>query len=202
MNSEKSILFVAAITAICLLGDTMLYIVLPVYWQDVGLRSLWEVGVVLSVNRFVRLPLNPFVGWLYHRMTLRVGLILAIILAFFATTGYGLFKGFYIWVLLRAIWGIAWSFIRMGGYLTVIRYSTDENRGRWMGTFQGISRLGGLAGMIIGGVLVPILGIQSISITFGIIILFCLPVILIFIAHEKVSEETKHKKIMVKGIMG
>lgn len=82
MNSEKSILFVAAITAICLLGDTMLYIVLPVYWQDVGLRSLWEVGVVLSVNRFVRLPLNPFVGWLYHRMTLQVGLILAIILAF------------------------------------------------------------------------------------------------------------------------
>lgn len=146
MNSEKSIPIVAVITAICLLGDTMLYIVLPVYWQDVGLTSLWEVGVVLSVNRLIRLPLNPFVGWLYNRMTLRVGLTIAVFLAFFATTGYGIFKGFYIWIILRAAWGIAWSFIRMGGYFTVIRYSNDNNRGRWMGTFQGISRLGGACG--------------------------------------------------------
>lgn len=55
----KPIIFLALITAVSLFGDSMLYVVLPIHWNDVGLTSLIEVGILLSANRFVRLPLAP-----------------------------------------------------------------------------------------------------------------------------------------------
>lgn len=166
----------------------MLYIVLPVYWKDAGLESLWQVGILLSVNRFVRLPLNPVIGWLYNKMTLRTGLITAVLMGAITTVGYGLFKGFAIWFILRCLWGVAWSFLRMGGYFTVISYSNDGNRGHLMGSYNGISRLGSLVGMLVGGLLVPFLGLQVVCLLFGIIILLGLPLILFFISHKKVTD--------------
>lgn len=65
----KPIIFLALITAVSLFGDSMLYVVLPIHWKDMGLTSLIEVGILLSANRFVRLPLGPLIGWLYNRMT-------------------------------------------------------------------------------------------------------------------------------------
>ncbi|WP_062104343.1 MFS transporter [Bacillus niameyensis] len=190
MQERKPVIIVAIVTAICLLGDSMLYIVLPVFWKDAGLHSLWEVGILLSINRFVRLPLNPFIGWLYNKMTLRTGLIIAVIIGAMTTIGYGLFKGFLLWFILRALWGVAWSFLKMGGYFTVISYSNDGNRGQWMGSYNGISRLGSLAGMLAGGILVPIFGLQAVSILFGISIFIGIPLILIFISNKKVTENT------------
>ena len=59
----------AVVSAFCLTGDTMLYIALPLFWQECGLTALWQVGVLLAVNRLVRLPLNPLVRLLYTRCT-------------------------------------------------------------------------------------------------------------------------------------
>ena len=56
----------AVVSAFCLTGDTMLYIALPLFWQECGLTALWQVGVLLAVNRLVRLPLNPLVRLLYR----------------------------------------------------------------------------------------------------------------------------------------
>ncbi|PZE20620.1 hypothetical protein CBW46_012700 [Paenibacillus xerothermodurans] len=39
---------------------------LPTPWDEIGLASLWEVGILLSVYRFVRMPLNPIVSWIYR----------------------------------------------------------------------------------------------------------------------------------------
>ena len=64
-KNKRHISVFALVTALRLMGDSMLYTMLPVYFQQAGLTSLWEVGVVLSVNRLVRLPLNPFIGRLY-----------------------------------------------------------------------------------------------------------------------------------------
>ncbi|WP_409303892.1 hypothetical protein [Peribacillus sp. SCS-155] len=35
--------------------------------------SLIQVGVLLSVNRFVRLPLNPLIGFIYKKIPLSYG---------------------------------------------------------------------------------------------------------------------------------
>lgn len=95
----------------------MLYIALPIYWQDAGLDSLWEVGILLSINRFIRLPINPFTGWLYNRISLRQGLLLAVICALIVNLGYGFANSLWLWIILRCIWGIAWSLLSIVAYL-------------------------------------------------------------------------------------
>ncbi|MDR9856392.1 MFS transporter [Paenibacillus sp. VCA1] len=158
---------VAIVTALSLLGDSMLYIALPIFWKEAGLASLWEVGFLLSINRFIRLPANPVVGWLYRRMPLRTGLIVAIILGALTTAGYGVVKGFAGWVLLRCLWGIAWSFFRIGGLAAVVRHSSEHGQGKAMGIYNGLYRTGSLAGMLLGGILAPVFGLQTISVLFG-----------------------------------
>lgn len=166
---------IAWITAISLLGDSMLYIVLPVYWQQFGLDALWQVGVLLSVNRFVRLPLNPLVGWLYGRISKRSGVLIAVALAFLTTAAYGALSGFTALLLARALWGAAWSLLRIGGYLTVLEASDDTNRGRLLGSYNGIIGIGSLIGMLAGGVLADALGARIVSLLLAAAMLAGLP---------------------------
>ena len=49
------------VIAVAMIGDTLLYAVLPLYHQDFGL-SLAMVGVLLSLNRWVRLLANSGVA--------------------------------------------------------------------------------------------------------------------------------------------
>src|SRR4051794_4921507 len=113
-QNKRPVIILALITAVCLIGDSMLYVVLPIYWREIGLSSIWQVGVLLSVNRFVRLPLNPLIGWLYKRISTRTGIATAVILAGFTTISYGFAEGFLAWIILRTIWGAAWTFLRLG----------------------------------------------------------------------------------------
>ncbi|CAM5244082.1 hypothetical protein BSAF29S_03686 [Bacillus safensis subsp. safensis] len=65
-HRRKQVVSISLITAFALIGDSMLYIVLPIYWKKIGLSSIWEVGLLLSINRFIRIPLTPVVWWLYR----------------------------------------------------------------------------------------------------------------------------------------
>lgn len=64
-DNKAQVVMIAIITGLCILGDSMLYVVLPTHWNEAGLTSLWEVGALLSINRFIRVPLNPIVSRLY-----------------------------------------------------------------------------------------------------------------------------------------
>ncbi|MBY6054317.1 MFS transporter [Cytobacillus firmus] len=176
--SAKPIIIVAIVTALSLLGDSLLYIALPIYWKTAGLESIWQVGVLLSINRFIRLPFNPFAGWIYKHISLKAGLIIAVLLGGFTTIGYGVFEGFAAWVILRALWGIAWSFFRIGGLSVVAVYAENNKRGSSMGLYNGLYRTGSLVGMLVGGLLVPILGLSTVSIAFGLLSLLGLPLML------------------------
>jgi Arabinose efflux permease len=154
----------------------MLYVVLPTQWQQLGLSSLWEVGVLLSVNRIVRLPLNPLVGWLYGKMNSRSGIIFAGILATGTTLSYGVAKGFALWLALRCIWGVAWTFLRLGGYFTILKVAGEDNRGHYMGLYNGLYRLGSLGGMLVGGILADRCGIAVTAAVFGAVTFFAIPV--------------------------
>jgi len=188
-NDSQVIVIVALLTAISLFGDSMLYIALPIFWEEAGLNSIWQVGVLLSVNRFIRLPFNPLIGWLYHKISLKTGFIIAISLGSLTTLGYGLFNGFLAWVILRGIWGIAWSFFRIGGLSVIALHAEENNRGKSMGLYNGIYRLGSLVGMLAGGILVPIIGLDIVSVIFGCMTLCGLP--FIFIYMKNTSSENK-----------
>ncbi|GAE26433.1 probable MFS transporter [Halalkalibacter wakoensis JCM 9140] len=191
-KKKRQVTVVALVTALCLLGDSMLYIALPIFYKEVGLQSLWEVGLILSINRFVRIPINPLVGLAYRKLPLRAGLFISVILAIVTTIGYGVGTGLVIWIILRLVWGVAWSFLRLGGLLAVIEASTDRNRGELMGRYNGLYRLGSLGGMIGGGVLVATIGFDWTSILFGICMIAGLP--LVYFALPKVVHQDEWVK--------
>lgn len=149
----RPVVLLAAVTALCLVGDSMLYVALPVHWAEFGLTSLWQAGVLLSVNRLVRLPLNPAVSRLYRRISARSGMLLAAVLAAATTAGYGLAGSFAALIVFRALWGLAWTFLRLGAYFTVLTTADDSSQGRAMGMYNGLMRTGSLFGMLLGGVL-------------------------------------------------
>ncbi|MFJ9498799.1 MFS transporter [Brevibacillus centrosporus] len=188
IKGKTQVIAVALVTAFCLLGDSMLYIVLPIYWQEAGLSSLWEVGILLSVNRLVRVPLGPLVGKWYERSGGRVGLIAAVILAFVTTMSYGL-HGFWLWLVMRSVWGIAWTFLRLGAYSLIVSVSEEDNRGQLMGLYNGLYRLGSLGGMIAGAFLASIYGLATTAVVLG---FFSLPALVLVFRYIRPSFSKRH----------
>ncbi|MCL1939443.1 MAG: MFS transporter [Desulfovibrionaceae bacterium] len=167
-DNKRHIVVFAVIAALCLIGDSMLYIVLPVHAAELGL-ALWEVGIILAVNRLVRLPLNPCIGWLYSHISERTGILIAITLAAATTFSYGFLPNLAFWILARCVWGVAWTLLRLGSLFCILRLSGPENRGHYTGLFNGLYRLGSLVGMFLGGVLADIWGMQVTAVVFGLL---------------------------------
>ena len=55
------------VIAVALIGDALIYVVLPLYHQEFGV-SLAMVGVLLSLNRWIRLLANSAVAHLGDRV--------------------------------------------------------------------------------------------------------------------------------------
>ncbi|GIN11931.1 MFS transporter [Shouchella clausii] len=166
-SPQKKVVAVALLTAAAVLGDSMLFIVLPLYWQEFGLTAIWQIGILLSVNRIVRLPINPLVGWFYSKFELRTGVQLSLILATATTFSYGFFQSFATLVVARVVWGIAWALLRIGGMVAVVEFSTKDNRGKLMGTYNGLWGIGGLVGMLAGGIFVEQLSVFPVTTAFA-----------------------------------
>lgn len=159
-HPSKTVVFIGVATAFSLLGDQVLYSVLPVYFDELGLAPI-EVGLILSVNRWIRLITNHFA----HRMTQRFRSDLlfacALLLGSLTTAMYVFTSLFTVLLAARLIWGLAWSFIRHIGVLEVMRDVPAEVSGRTMGVYNGISRLGSVTGLFGGALLVDLVGFST-----------------------------------------
>ena len=180
-NSPQAVVAIALITAACLIGDSMLYIALPTHWETAGLDSLWEVGILLSINRFVRLPLTPAIAWAYARIGVRTGVLAAVALTGLLTLGYGMVNHFAGWLALRCLWGVAWTLLRMGAYLMILDCTDEACSGAVFGRYNGLFRLGSLVGMLTGGIIADLWGITAAAFLFGGIALATLPLVLRYV---------------------
>ncbi|MDR3176962.1 MAG: MFS transporter [Desulfovibrio sp.] len=192
MAADKNKLHIvcfALITALCLIGDSMLYVVLPIHFQEAGLSSLWEVGVILAVNRIVRLPLNPLVARLYGRVSERTGILAAIAIGVLTTASYGFMPGFAFWIAARCLWGVAWTLLRIGSLFCILRLSSPGNRGHYTGVYNGVYRLGSLVGMLFGGILADFAGVSFTALLFSLISAVSLIPALLFIPKGKSGSE-------------
>lgn len=160
-------LFAGALVAISLLGDSYLYAVLPVAYLEAGV-SLTHVGWLLSINRWIRFLTNPLAGVVGSRIGWGLGFAGALWLASLVTSAYGLVKGFLLLLVVRALWGLCWSFLRLGGMAAVLADSPPGRRGRLMGLFTGVFRLGSVAGVAVGGYLADQIGYAGTAIIFGV----------------------------------
>jgi MFS family permease len=134
--------------------------VLPTQAQAVGI-SLGMVGVLLGVNRLIRIPGNSIAGLFYDRLGRRRLFLLGLLLGALSTASYVVAHSFPEWLSGRLLWGIAWSLLNVGGLTMVLDVTDDHDRGRVIGLYQ-LSYLMGLAfSPVLGGLLTDALGFRQ-----------------------------------------
>ena len=165
----RELIVITLAVSLTLMGDSLLYAVLPTIWHKIGLE-LWMVGALLSANRFIRFLTNPIAGRLVERYGLRKPFMVAVFLAAITTVAYGLTFGFLVFLVARLFWGACWSVLRLGGFLSALGSSNSKNQGFHLGFFSGCTRIGTLAAVLIGSFLVDYIGFSSTVWIFGILI--------------------------------
>lgn len=144
-------------TALSLMGDSALYTVLPTHTVDAGI-ALGSVGIILGVNRAIRVLLNGPAGLAYDRWPRRRLFVPALFIGALSTAIYAATRGFWPLLVGRLLWGLAWSGIWVGGTTIILDVTTSQDRGRWMGLYQTWFFLGGALGALGGGLLTDRLG--------------------------------------------
>src|SRR5262245_42045059 len=135
------------VIAVASIGDTLLYAVLPLYHQDFGV-SLAMVGVLLSLNRWIRLLANSVVAAIGERVAPHALMVMAAARSAVATTLYGLAENEAVQVAARILWGVSFASLN----LSALAYAVSDraNAGKRVGAtraalgiVQAMSLVGG-----------------------------------------------------------
>jgi MFS family permease len=76
----------------------------------------------------------------------------------FSTALYALSQGFWLLLVGRLLWGLAWSGIWVGGNTIVLDMTSHDTRGKWVGAYQVSFYLGAAGGALLGGFLTDTVG--------------------------------------------
>jgi MFS family permease len=156
-TAGRTVWILTLCTALALLGDATMYAVLPALYADVGITAA-QVGVLLSINRLVRPPLNMLGGWISRRLGPHWPFMAGLTIGFCSTLGYGLVEGFVPLLILRALWGVAWALLVVAAYSMVLDVTDEAIRGRYSGIYYTFSFFGGALGAMGGGFMADAVG--------------------------------------------
>lgn len=147
-------LFASVSLAFALMGDAFLYSFLPTNAGSVHLPIIW-IGTILSINRFARIILNPVILLVFNRFGFKSPTIFAAVLAVITTASYGFGVNVAVWILLRILWGVSYSILRVSS----LTYALDSPRkGFSLGLNQSIAECGPLFALLIGPFLLDYAG--------------------------------------------
>ena len=146
-------------TAAVIMGDSLMYVVLPVAAVDFGIHehfglgaAFW-IGLALSINRFVRLVSNALAASVFQRFGVRWPFVVSIAVGALTTLAYGFGSGPVSLLVARAVWGVSYSHMRLAALLTAFEVGTSTMRGRLVGFFNSGQRLGSLVAVTGGALL-------------------------------------------------
>ena len=167
----RATLLSVAIISMAGLGDSFLYPALPLHADQLGVPVIW-IGVLLSINKFVRLGGN-------YGVALGIGLLgykriaaVSVALAALTTLLYGVNPPIWIWIFSRLAWGMAYASLRM----CALGYATDNKQyGLHLGMSKGIREIGPMAALFIGPVIAAQLDVQATFLLFGLATALVLP---------------------------
>ena len=156
------------VIAVGMIGDTLLYAVLPLYHEQFGL-SLAMVGVLLSLNRWIRLLANSAVAHLGERIGPHALMIAAALGSAVSTTLYGLVDDATIQILARILWGISYASLN----LATLAYAVSDraNAGKRVGASRAAIGLVQAMSLVGGAWIVLELGPRHVFLIFGVLTL-------------------------------
>lgn len=174
----RAIVASSSIMSLALLGDALMYAVLPAYAADFGLTLPW-VGVMLSANRFVRVFAYGLIARLTHAVGVRRMCIGAAVVATLTTALYGLGQGPAIILAARITWGLTYAVLVLATLSYALEYR--ERVGTRVGVGQAIQRVGPILALFGGAWLVGHVGpnnaflILAVPTAFAILVALTLP---------------------------
>ena len=161
------ILLTSLAVAAALLGDAMLYVVMPArpeLWQ----LTIVQVGVLLSANRLVRLATNPLSSVFVERYGVYTPFRISLLASLGVLIAYSFSKSFVVLIFARLLWGACWAVLRLVSQWVASDQSPGETIGLNLSSNASIIRLGSIGGAVFGGVLSDYLGYEIAFMIFGI----------------------------------
>ena len=171
----RNTLISAACLGIVWAGDVAIYVVLPLYAAAFSLEPL-AVGLLLSVNRVVRILGYGWVAPLARRYGAKALTAVACLAAAVSTLGYGLLEGFALLFAARVLWGGAWGVINL--MLHAYAYGDGRNAGSRIGIARAVSSVGAFLSLICIGPLCLSVGPHQAFTIYGILGLAAFPLAL------------------------
>ncbi len=162
--SGRTVALSGVVIGIGLLGDTLIYAVLPLYHAEFGL-SLAMVGVLLSLNRWTRLIANSAIAHIGERIGARTLMIAAAVGSVFSTTCYALDGGDALQIAARILWGFSFAALNLGSLAYAV--ADRANAGKRVGASRGIIGIAQAACFIGGGFLVLAVGPRDVFLVLG-----------------------------------
>src|SRR3954465_8891496 len=156
-------------------GDVVLYVVLPLYAATFGLDAL-AVGLLLSINRVVRILGYGWVSPLARRYGAKALTATACLAAAVSTLGYGLLGGFVLLFAARVLWGGAWGVINL--MMNAYAYGDGRNAGTRVGLSRAISSVGAFLALLSVGPLCLSVGPHQAFTIYGLVGLAAFPLAL------------------------
>jgi len=154
------------VLTISLLGDALLYVILPVHAAAFGL-SIGAVGFLLAINRIIRTFTYGLLVSFGERIGSKNLAFLAASTAAISTLGYGLFDGVYLLAVMRILWGLSYA----GLLIVTLHYASanSQKTGTRIGISRSVEQIGPLLVMSIGTWLAVLTGPQEIFIYVGLV---------------------------------
>lgn len=171
-KSWRSLWLSSGALSVALLGDSLIYIVLPVNAEAFGIGLAW-VGVLLAANRIIRIFTYGLVARLGEWIGMRNLCLLACTTAILSTAGYGLFQGWEPLLGARIVWGLSYAALLL---VTLGYAASDRARtGARVGFSRAVEQVGPLVSLTGGAWLAGIVGPQDVFLLFALISCCALP---------------------------
>lgn len=179
----------AGVLSIALLGDALLYVVLPVNAAQFGITLAW-VGILLSANRIIRIFTYGQVVQLADAIGLKSITVIAAIGGAGSTLLYWLGEGGPVLLFARLVWGLSFAALS----LTTLAYAVDDRKraGTRIGLSRAILQIGPALSLTLGAWLAGLLGAQSVFLVLGIISLAAIP--LAFFLPREIQKPLRAKR--------
>lgn len=167
-EADRASLHAALALGLTLPGDTVLYLLLPIYATTFGV-SLPEAGVLLAANRLVRIIGYGWVARFYAAHGARAACLLASFGAIMATIIYATASG--VWLLLagRLLWGLSFAALNLANQ--ALPTALAQGAAKRTGRSRAIIAIGPMLGLIVSAVMAVEFGPRSAFVLLAIVAL-------------------------------